>query len=47
MKRFMLTKNLLMKIQNLVVSHESQSIKLNPAMSLIFIKFGTLSKYAN
>ena len=32
MKRLMITKNLVVKIQNLIVNHESQPVKLNPVM---------------
>ena len=33
MKRTVITKNSVMKIQNLVVSHKSQRVKLNPGTS--------------
>ena len=32
MKRLMITKNLVVKIQNLIVNHESQPVKLNLVM---------------
>ena len=34
MKRLMITKNSVVKFQNLVVNHESRPVKLNPAHEL-------------